>query len=70
MTPLLAITGLQTRYGRIEAIRGVDLEVYPGEIVTLIGANGAGKYRPVPGGSSGVPADERFREPADGRDRR
>ncbi len=43
MTPLLSITGLQTRYGRIEAIRGVDLEVYPGEIVTLIGANGAGK---------------------------
>ena len=43
MTPLLSITGLQTRYGRIEAIRGVDLEVFPGEIVTLIGANGAGK---------------------------
>ena len=43
MTPLLKITGLQTRYGRIEAIRGVDLDVYPGEIVTLIGANGAGK---------------------------
>ena len=43
MTPLLSIAGLQTRYGRIEAIRGVDLEVYRGEIVTLIGANGAGK---------------------------
>ncbi len=43
MTALLEIRGLQTRYGRIEAIRGVDLDVEPGEIVTLIGANGAGK---------------------------
>jgi branched-chain amino acid transport system ATP-binding protein len=43
VTALLEIRGLQTRYGRIEAIRGVDLDVEPGEIVTLIGANGAGK---------------------------
>ena len=43
MTALLAISALQTKYGRIEAVRGVDLEVFRGEIVTLIGANGAGK---------------------------
>jgi branched-chain amino acid transport system ATP-binding protein len=30
-------------YGHIQALKGVDLEVYPGEIVVLIGANGAGK---------------------------
>ncbi len=42
-TPLLAIRNVTTMYGNIVALRGVDLEVYPGEIVTLIGANGAGK---------------------------
>jgi branched-chain amino acid transport system ATP-binding protein len=34
---------VETYYGNIQALKGVDLEVYPGEIVTLIGANGAGK---------------------------
>src|SRR3546814_1917441 len=41
--PLLSIRGVHTFYGHIEALRGIDLEVHPGEIVTLIGANGAGK---------------------------
>jgi branched-chain amino acid transport system ATP-binding protein len=41
--PLLSVQGVETYYGNIQALRGVDLEVYPGEIVTLIGANGAGK---------------------------
>ncbi len=41
--PLLKIEGVETYYGKIIALRGVDLEVYRGEIVTLIGANGAGK---------------------------
>ncbi|HWV53191.1 ABC transporter ATP-binding protein [Pseudorhodoplanes sp.] len=41
--PLLSIRGVTTKYGNIVALRGVDLDVYPGEIVTLIGANGAGK---------------------------
>jgi len=40
---MLAITGVHTFYGHIEAVRGVDVEVNAGEIVTLIGANGAGK---------------------------
>jgi len=42
-TPLLAIRGLRAAYGKIEALKGVDLEINPGEIVALIGANGAGK---------------------------
>jgi branched-chain amino acid transport system ATP-binding protein len=40
---LLAIRGVETFYGRIQALRGVDLEVNEGEIATLIGSNGAGK---------------------------
>jgi branched-chain amino acid transport system ATP-binding protein len=40
---LLSVSGLHTFYGRIEALRGVDVEVNEGEIVALIGANGAGK---------------------------
>jgi len=43
MTPLLSIRGVETYYGSIRALKGVDLDVYEGEIVTLIGSNGAGK---------------------------
>jgi branched-chain amino acid transport system ATP-binding protein len=43
MAPLLKLTGVTAFYGAIQALKGVDLEVAPGEIVTLIGANGAGK---------------------------
>jgi branched-chain amino acid transport system ATP-binding protein len=41
--PLLRIAGLKVAYGGIQAVKGVDLEVRPGELVSLIGANGAGK---------------------------
>jgi branched-chain amino acid transport system ATP-binding protein len=40
---LLEITDLQTYYGNIAALKGVSLSVEEGEIVTLIGSNGAGK---------------------------
>jgi branched-chain amino acid transport system ATP-binding protein len=41
--PLLRLDNLRTAYGRIEALKGISLEVHEGEIVTLIGSNGAGK---------------------------
>ena len=42
-TPLLHIDNLTVNYGGIQALQGVSLTVQPGEVVTLIGANGAGK---------------------------
>lgn len=41
--PLLIVRDLHVSYGSIRALRGISFEVYPGQIVTLIGANGAGK---------------------------
>jgi branched-chain amino acid transport system ATP-binding protein len=40
---LLTIRGVETFYGKIQALKGIDIDVNEGEIVTLIGANGAGK---------------------------
>ncbi len=42
-SPLLALDDLSVRYGQVEALHGVSLEVFSGEIVALIGSNGAGK---------------------------
>ena len=41
--PLLEVKDVETFYGSIQALKGISLDVYEGEIVTLIGANGAGK---------------------------
>jgi branched-chain amino acid transport system ATP-binding protein len=41
--PLLAVRGVSTFYGKIQALRNVSIDVNAGEIVTMIGANGAGK---------------------------
>ena len=43
MSPLLKVSGLRVRYGPIEAVKGIDLELARGEITALLGANGAGK---------------------------
>jgi branched-chain amino acid transport system ATP-binding protein len=41
--PLLEVEDIRTHYGSIEALKGVSLTVEEGEVVTLIGSNGAGK---------------------------
>ena len=41
--PLLELEDVHTFYGSIEALKGISMKVYDGEIVTLIGSNGAGK---------------------------
>ncbi len=41
--PILQARGLVKRYGQVTAIDGADFELYPGEILAVIGDNGAGK---------------------------
>ena len=53
---LLAIKDLIVRYGEIEAVHGVTLDVEEGQVVTLLGSNGAGKPQP--------PSDPPVAEPA------
>jgi branched-chain amino acid transport system ATP-binding protein len=76
--PILRVAGLKVAYGGIQAVKGVDLDIGPGELIALIGANGAGKttsLRAITGslpwagaieylGSStrGVPAHELLRK--------
>jgi ABC-type branched-subunit amino acid transport system ATPase component len=42
-TPVLSVRDLRVHYGAASAIQGVDLDVFDGEVVALVGANGAGK---------------------------
>ena len=41
--PMLEVKDLSVRYGPLEAVRGISFEVHEGQIVALIGSNGAGK---------------------------
>ena len=59
MQPLLDIRGLHVNYGAIQALQDVNMVVHAGEIVTLIGANGAGK-------TSTLRAISRVLNPSDG----
>ncbi len=43
LPPVIQVTGLQKHYGQLPAIKGINFEVYPGEIFGLIGPDGAGK---------------------------
>lgn len=42
-TPVLELKGISKRFGAVQALSGVDFEVYPQEVVALVGDNGAGK---------------------------
>jgi putative phosphonate transport system ATP-binding protein len=42
-TPLLAASGLSHAYGARVACRGIDLEIFPGEVVAIVGESGSGK---------------------------
>lgn len=55
-TATLEITDLRVSYGSVIAVRGVDLEVRPGEVLGVLGANGAGKSSLVNAIMGGVPA--------------
>ena len=41
--PILEIKDLHVHYGAIHAIHGINLKIHEGEIVTILGSNGAGK---------------------------
>jgi ABC-2 type transport system ATP-binding protein len=45
--PVISVVGLRKRYGELEAVRGIDLEVERGEVFAFLGPNGAGKTTTV-----------------------
>jgi fructose transport system ATP-binding protein len=57
-SPVLAAKGLVKRYGRVTAIENSDLELYPGEILGVIGDNGAGKSSLIKALSGALIPDE------------
>lgn len=76
--PLLTARGLVKRYGRVTALDAADFDLYPGEILAVIGDNGAGKSSLIKALSGAVTPDEgeirldgkpvAFRSPMEARD--
>jgi len=58
--PLLELQGLSVRYGSVQAVAGINLEVHQGELVTLLGSNGAGKSSTLRAVSALVPVGGRI----------
>ena len=75
--PILEARGLVKRYGHVEALRGADLDLYPNEILAIIGDNGAGKSTLIKALSGALQPDQgeirldgevvHFRSPRDAR---
>jgi fructose transport system ATP-binding protein len=75
--PILEARGLVKHYGQVVALDGADFELYPNEIVAIIGDNGAGKSTLIKALSGALQADDgeirldgervRFRSPSDAR---
>lgn len=78
--PRIRVSGIKKGFGSIQALRGVDLEVWPGEVVGLVGDNAAGKstltkiiagtYVPDEGRIEVDGREVAFRTPADARAQR
>ncbi|MEB3271607.1 MAG: ABC transporter ATP-binding protein [Synechococcus sp.] len=58
--PLLQLQAVSVRYGAVQALHGLSLEVHQGELVTLLGANGAGKSSTLRAISGLAPAEGRI----------
>ena len=65
---MLEVSGLRVSYGRIKALHGIEFRVAPGEIVTIIGANGAGKSSTLRAISRMIPAEPGTRMTFRGKD--
>jgi len=59
-SPLLELQGLSVRYGSVQALTNINLEVQQGELVTLLGSNGAGKSSTLRAVSALVPVGGRI----------
>jgi len=56
--PILELQNVYSSYGRIKALKGISIKVFPGEIVAMIGANGAGKSTTLMAICGVVPVDK------------
>ena len=65
---MLEVSGLSVSYGRIRALHGIEFRVEPGEIVTIIGANGAGKSSTLRAISRMIPVEPGSRMTFRGKD--
>lgn len=42
-TPIIQAEGIRKSYGKLQVLKGIDLEIFPGEVVSIVGRSGAGK---------------------------